>query len=299
VTKSFSPTAINVGGVTTLTFTVTNPAGNPAMSNVGFVDTLPSGLIVATPNGVGGTCANAAAATTATAGGTSISVTALQVGAGPTSCTVTVNITNAPGQVNPSCANNPVGFTNTAANVTVTNVVNGIQPSCVVVNTFSFTITKTPSTNVLVPGAPLSFTIVVTNNGPAPADGSVITDPAIPFYTVSDPVVCVGTTGGASCPTPLTVAALQGSGMTVATFPAGASITLRIDGVSSLTSGSLVNTVTVSPPAGIPGVASASASAAVSAQIGVIPTLSVETLILLMLAVAGLAGVMARKRMTR
>jgi Trk-type K+ transport system membrane component len=70
--------------------------------------------------------------------------------------------------------------------------------------------------------------------------------------------------------------------------------------VSSLTSGTLVNTVTVSPPAGIPGVASASASAAVSAQqIGVIPTLGVETLILLMLAVAGLAGAMARKRMAR
>ena len=167
------------------------------------------------------------------------------------------------------------------------------------VNTFSFTITKTPSTNILVPGAPLSFTIVVTNNGPAAADGSVITDPAIPFYTVSDPVVCVGTTGGASCPTPLTVAALQGSGMTVATFPAGASITLRIDGVSSLTSGTLVNTVTVSPPAGVPGVASASASAVVSAQIGVIPTLSVETLILLMLAIAGLAGFMARRRTAR
>jgi uncharacterized repeat protein (TIGR01451 family) len=297
--KSFSPTTINIGGVTTLTFTVTNPAGNPAVSNVGFVDTLPSGLIVATPNGVGGTCANAAAATTATAGLGTISVTGLQVGAGLTSCTVTVNITNAPGQANPSCATNPVGFTNTAANVTVTNVVNGIQPSCVVVNTFSFTISKTPSTSVLVPGAPLSFTMVVTNNGPAAADGSVITDPAIPFYTVSDPVVCVGTTGGASCPTPLTVAALQGSGMTVATFPAGASITLRIDGVASLASGTLVNTVTVSPPAGIPGVASASASAAVSAQIGVIPTLSVETLILLMLAVAGLAGVMARKRMAR
>ncbi|MBK7469807.1 MAG: DUF11 domain-containing protein [Betaproteobacteria bacterium] len=77
--------------------------------------------------------------------------------------------------------------------------------------TFSFSITKTPSVGTVTPGAPLSFTVVVTNNGPAAADGASITDPAIPFYT-ANAVSCLGMTGGATCPTPLTVAAMQGSG---------------------------------------------------------------------------------------
>ena len=132
--KGFSPTIVVDGGTTVLTFTVTSPAGAPAVSNVGFVDTLPSGLRVATPAGVGGTCANAAAATTATAGSGTITVTNLQVPAGSSSCTVAVSVTNASGQANASCGANPTAFTNTSSNVTVTNVVNGVTPSCLTVN---------------------------------------------------------------------------------------------------------------------------------------------------------------------
>lgn len=132
LTKAFLPTTIPPGGVTVLTFTLSNGAGNPAESNVGFTDTLPSGLVVAN-NTVGGTCSNAAAATTATPGGNAITVTSLQVPAGEATCTVTVNVTNVPDSFNASCALLPAGFTNAAQNVTVSNVVNSIQPSCVVV----------------------------------------------------------------------------------------------------------------------------------------------------------------------
>ena len=288
LTKAFSPTAFNLGGTTTLTFTISNPAANPAQTNVGFVDNLPSGLQVANPAAVGGTCANAVAATTAAAGATTITVANLQVATGASSCTVTVSITNQPGQSNASCANTPAAFTNGPGNVTVTNVTNGVTNSCVVVNTFSFSITKSPSASTVTPGSPLSFTVTITNNGPAAADGAIVTDPAIPFFTAST-VSCQSTTGGATCPAPLTIAAMQGAGMTIATLPAGATVTLRIDGTTSLASGSLINTVTVTPPAGIPGVASASATAAVAAQIGVIPTLSGNALIALMLLI-GLAS---------
>jgi len=91
---------------------------------------------------------------------------------------------------------------------------------------------------------------------------------------------------------------MQTTGMTVATFPAGSSITLVLDGISSLTSGSLINTVTVSPPAGVPGVAAASASAAVAVPIGVIPTLSSEVLVALLL-VLGFAGAFTLRRSRR
>ena len=133
VNKAFSPNVIADGGTTVLTFTVTNPATGPARSNVGFVDTLPTGLKLANAT-VGGTCAGAAAATTVVSGGTTITVANLQVAAGVSSCTVTVNVTNVTGQFNASCTGNPTAFTNFASSVTVSNVINAITPSCVVVN---------------------------------------------------------------------------------------------------------------------------------------------------------------------
>ncbi len=144
--KAFSPTIVVDNGTTVLTFTVTAPAGAPAVSNVGFVDTLPSGLRVASPANVGGTCANAAAATTAVAGSGTITVTNLQVPAGASSCTVAINVTNASGQINASCGASPAAFTNTSANVTVTNVVNGVAPSCLTVNS-----TTPNTTSVAIP----------------------------------------------------------------------------------------------------------------------------------------------------
>ncbi len=49
--KAFSPTTIADGGISTLTFTVTNPPINNPAQVVSFIDNLPSGLkIAATPN---------------------------------------------------------------------------------------------------------------------------------------------------------------------------------------------------------------------------------------------------------
>jgi uncharacterized repeat protein (TIGR01451 family) len=186
LTKSFLPTTINAGGTTVLTFTVTNPAGSPAVSNIGFTDTLPSGLVVGTPNGVSGTCLNAAAATIATAGTNTIAVTNLQVPAGASSCTVAVNVTNAAGQFNADCTGNPAAFTNTAANLsTVANVLNTVLSSCLVVAgqptaTATSTPTNTPtgtptSTSTRTPTTvpPTSTPTIVGGGGPAP--GSIPT----------------------------------------------------------------------------------------------------------------------------
>jgi uncharacterized repeat protein (TIGR01451 family) len=134
LSKSFSPTTINDGETTVLTFTLANPAGSPASSIVGFTDTLPSGLMVASPPSVGGTCANAVAATTATAGGGTVSVSSLEVPAGAASCTVTVNVTNKAGQGNTDCNLNPSAFTNFGANLQVANAIVSSEPACLVVN---------------------------------------------------------------------------------------------------------------------------------------------------------------------
>ena len=68
VSKAFGAASILIGQSTSLTFTVTNP--NPTfttLTNVSFSDSLPGGLVVATPNGLANNCGgniNAAAGST-------------------------------------------------------------------------------------------------------------------------------------------------------------------------------------------------------------------------------------------
>jgi uncharacterized repeat protein (TIGR01451 family) len=214
-----------------------------------------------------------------------------------TGCTQSVTV-NAGGSVSKTytlTVNVPIALNTT----TIGNLVTSSVGTCTTCNptnptTTSYTITKSASTGVVNAGAPLSFSVLVRNNGPIGANGSIITDPAIPFYAASG-VTCTGTTGGASCPAPLTIAALQGGGMTVATFPPGSTINLVIDGTSQLGNGELTNTVTVSPPVNLPNVDPQSASATVTAQIGVIPTLSLGGLLGLLLLLASMGTYYLRR----
>src|SRR5205823_9163782 len=51
-TESFGAASIPLNGSTSLTFTITNPAANPvSLTGLSFTDSLPAGLVVATPNG--------------------------------------------------------------------------------------------------------------------------------------------------------------------------------------------------------------------------------------------------------
>jgi len=50
LSKAFAPTTIATGGTSTLTFTLTNGAGNPAQTGIGFTDNLPGNVrVAATP----------------------------------------------------------------------------------------------------------------------------------------------------------------------------------------------------------------------------------------------------------
>ena len=86
IAKAFGAASIAVNGTTTLTFMLANPNPATALSGVGFADTLPAGLVVATPNGLASTCGGTA---TAAAGGGSVALADGGLPAGG-SCAMTV-----------------------------------------------------------------------------------------------------------------------------------------------------------------------------------------------------------------
>jgi hypothetical protein len=111
------------GGTTALSFTIENPNATVALNGVAFIDTLPAGLVVATPNGVNGSCGGGII--TATPGKGSISLTGAMLAAGA-SCTFSVNVTAMIGNVagsfligyaaNLQFGESVINITNTGAN---------------------------------------------------------------------------------------------------------------------------------------------------------------------------------------
>jgi hypothetical protein len=89
ISKSFGAGFVYTGSGTSLSFTVTNPNAAQSLSSVGFSDTLPSGLVVATPNGLTGSCGGGTIS--ATAGGSGVSLASATL-ASSTSCTFSVNV---------------------------------------------------------------------------------------------------------------------------------------------------------------------------------------------------------------
>jgi len=89
ISKAFGAATIPLNGSTSLTFTISNPNAATALSGIAVSDTLPAGLVVATPNGLTNTCGGAV---TATAGSGSVSLAAGTLAAAST-CTISINVT--------------------------------------------------------------------------------------------------------------------------------------------------------------------------------------------------------------
>lgn len=120
LSKSFSPNPVTAGGISVLTFTITNTSDGLAKPAWSFTDNLPAGMTLANTT-IGGTCT--AVTTNAATGASSITIN----GSLPavTSCTVTVNVRVA--------SNVTTALQNCPANITGLNFI--IAPtSCAVLN---------------------------------------------------------------------------------------------------------------------------------------------------------------------
>ena len=90
-TKTFGADTVPLAGTTSLTIVVSNPDTAVTQTGVAFTDTLPAGLVVATPNGLTGSCGGTATIT-ADPGSDTVSLTGGEIA--PTAqCTIKVDVT--------------------------------------------------------------------------------------------------------------------------------------------------------------------------------------------------------------
>jgi mucin-19 len=234
IAKAFSPTSAALNGSTTLTFTVSNPAANTvAETGVAFTDTLPTGLVVATPNGLTNTCGGTA---TAAAGSTGISLTGASIATPNTSCTVHVNVTGTTsGQ-----------YTNITGAVSSTNGGTGNTASANLTVASPPAITKLFGATTLPANGTTSLTFNITNpNTGVSLSGLAFTDSLPAGLVVAATPNATNTCGGTATAT----AGASSASLSAGTLAASASCTVSLS-VQGATAGVKNNSVQVTSTEG-------------------------------------------------
>jgi len=269
VSKVGSPNPYVAGALLSYSIVVTN-AGPSNVSNARVQDALPAALAgftwTCTASGVSASCGTPAGV------GNIDALVALPVGASATfTVSGTVPEATAGTLINTVMVTPPAGVTDPVpGNNSATSSVSTMVADVAVV--------KSGPPSVASNGA-VSYTLVVTNNGPTAANGAVVTDPAVANF-IAGTVSCGLDTGGAVCPVSPTVAQLQ-AGLAIPILPSGGSVTLMVSGVAGV-SGAIANVATVAPPAAVTDPASgnnrSTANTTIASSVTPIPTLNAATL---------------------
>jgi LPXTG-site transpeptidase (sortase) family protein len=177
IAKLFAPNPILVNGTSTLTFTITNPNLNNALTGIAFSDTYPGGVVNTNPasstNSCGGTV-------TAVAGVNNVSLNGGTVAAGGT-CVLTVKVTassvgpytNTSGAV--SSTNGGIG--NTASDILT---VNSPNPAIAMLKQVSTSASGPWSNYITVNvGTNVYYQYTVENIGEVPFSQVSVTDPLV------------------------------------------------------------------------------------------------------------------------
>ncbi|GJM10544.1 MAG: hypothetical protein DHS20C11_28200 [Lysobacteraceae bacterium] len=247
-TKTFTPDQIGLGQNSTLAFSIDNSANTLASTALAFTDTLPAGMVVATPPSVSGSCGGTV---TAVAGSGSISLSGGSLAAGG-ACTIMV-------QVNGTGLG---ALVNTTSDLTSSTGNSGPASDTLTVNPqpgFS----KAFSPNPILVGEVTTLTFTIDNSGSATAATSLSFNDDLPMgVTLAMPVNDNSTCGG------FTVASTGGSGDSVGlgggSVAAASTCTVTFDVTSSVpgmhvntsdaltsnlgNSGTATDTLTVNPP---------------------------------------------------
>lgn len=288
IAKSFGGSSVALGASTSLSFTITNPNASSSLSGVAFTDTLPAGLVVATPNGLTGSCGGGTI--TATAGSGSVSLTGATL-ASSAACTFSVNVTaTAAGTMTntTSAVSSVEGGSGGTASASVTVTAGGaVVPP---------TISKSFGASNVVVGASTSLTFTIGNpNGSSALSGVAFTDPLPAGLVVATPNALTGACGGG------TITATAGSSsvsLAGATLAAGTSCNFTVN-VTANTAGSKSNTTgaVTSTEGGTGGTASATLNVGtIVGGVKPVPTLQQWAIVMLGLLLAGFAAAAFRGR---
>ena len=185
ITKQFSPSPTLPNGTSTLTFTITNPNQNDAISGVAFVDTFPTSpgamVVASTPNPTTTGCGAPTFSPVAGAGSITFSGGAI---AGGGTCTVTVNVT-APAAGTYNNTSGPVSHVINAQTVngntaSASLVVNPPNPSIHLLKQVASS-NGGPWLPFLAPpvGGQVFYRFTVENTGDVPLLSPAITDNAV------------------------------------------------------------------------------------------------------------------------
>jgi uncharacterized repeat protein (TIGR01451 family) len=233
IAKSHSGT-FSRGGSGTYALTATNSGDAASSGPVTVTDILPGGLTPTIAAGTGWTCGIVTQTVTCSrsdvlAGGAShppitVTVTVAQSAAGSLT-----NLASVAG------GNEQVTGNNTASDPTS------------IVGSADLAVTKSSSPNPYTAGVAVTYTIVVTNNGPSDVSGGVVAD-TLPLSLTAPTWTCVVAPADGVC------AATSGSGniATTVDLKSGTSATFIVSAtVAGGTVGVISNTVTVTPPGGV------------------------------------------------
>jgi uncharacterized repeat protein (TIGR01451 family) len=272
IAKAFSPASVALNGVTTLTFTLTNPNSNTALSTLNFTDAL-SGMNVSSTV-IGGTCSSVTNSPALAVNATALNLTVPTLAASA-SCTITVQVKGTSVGVNP----------NTTSGVTSTQTPTAGTPSGTVnltVNPLALGVSKAFSPASVVAGAVTTLTITVTNpNGVAVTNfalkDDIRTTTGIAGLTISTPTT--DTCKGTATPTTANGSYVLSGG----TLPAGGcSVVMNVQVPASAATAATTNTIYGSTPSDVTGNANgistpAPANATASLSVTALPTLTLIT----------------------
>jgi CSLREA domain-containing protein/uncharacterized repeat protein (TIGR01451 family) len=120
IAKAFGAATIPLNGTTSLAITVSSSNQNLTLNGITFSDSLPAGLVIATPSGLSNTCSGTA---TAVPGSSSVSLATSSLAPGA-SCTVVVNVqgTTAGVKNNSVTVSDTLAGTGNTANASITVV---------------------------------------------------------------------------------------------------------------------------------------------------------------------------------
>lgn len=221
IIKAFGAASIPLNGSTSLSFTIQNN-NTTALTGVAFSDTLPAGLVVATPNGLTGTCGGTITATQAT------NVISLSGGtiAASSSCTFSVNVTGIAAGTQ----------SNTTGNVTSTEGGTGGTASASINVVAPPSIAKVFNPSAIALNATTSLTFTITN----PAANAVALT-GVAFTDTLPTGLTVANASATVCGGTLTTTAPTGIALSGATIAANSQCQFSVT-VTGAAAGSYTNT---------------------------------------------------------